>query len=84
MSNRLWSSEQIVFRDSLKAVRKDAGLSQYELATKLNKPQSYVSKYESGERKLDYLEVRTICLNCDITLFEFEQLFSTALENKQV
>lgn len=84
MSNRLWSSEQLVFRDSLKAIRTKAGLSQTELAVKLNKPQSYVSKYESGERKLDYLEVRAICFYCGTSLIEFEKLFSIALKQPQI
>ena len=33
---------------------------------------SYVSKYESGERRLDYLEVRNICDCCGITITEFD------------
>ena len=37
-------------------MRLDAGLSQVELAARLHRPQSYVSKYESGERRLDLVE----------------------------
>ena len=37
--------------------RKEAGLTQQQLAKKLDKPQSYVSKYEIGERSLDLIEV---------------------------
>lgn len=36
--------------------RKRAGLTQQELADRLKKPQSYVSKYERGERRLDVIE----------------------------
>ena len=32
-----------------------------EMAERLGKPQSYVSKYESGERKLDFVDVIEIC-----------------------
>ena len=44
------------FRELMIAARKAAGLTQTELATQLGKPQSYVSKYERGERRLDVVE----------------------------
>ncbi len=40
---------------------------------KLECPQSYVSKYESGERRLDILEVQDICIACDTTLVNFSK-----------
>jgi len=42
--------------------RQLAGLSQQQLADNLSKPQSYVSKYENGERRLDFIEVLDICI----------------------
>lgn len=36
--------------------RRDAGLTQAEIANRLGRPQSYVSKYENGERRLDVIE----------------------------
>lgn len=36
--------------------RLDAGLRQIDIAERLSKPQSYVSKYEQGERRIDVLE----------------------------
>ena len=38
-------------------LRKEAGLTQDQVAKILGKPQSFVSKYESGERSLDFIEV---------------------------
>jgi transcriptional regulator with XRE-family HTH domain len=38
------------------SARKSAGVTQQELAKKLGKPQSFVSKYERGERRLDVVE----------------------------
>lgn len=41
--------------------RKKAGLTQRELATRLSKPQSFVAKYEGGERRIDVVEFIGIC-----------------------
>ena len=49
-------TKEILIRE-LVAARKDAGITQAKLATKLKKPQSFVSKYETGERNLDFVEV---------------------------
>jgi ribosome-binding protein aMBF1 (putative translation factor) len=45
-------------RDLLRGLREAAGLRQVDLAARLKRPQSFVSKYESGEKTLDFLEVR--------------------------
>lgn len=44
------------FRELLVEVRRAAGLTQAELSRQLNRPQSFVSKYERGERRLDVIE----------------------------
>lgn len=44
------------FRALLVEARLSAGLTQSEVAAKLKQPQSYVSKYERGERRLDVVE----------------------------
>jgi transcriptional regulator with XRE-family HTH domain len=44
----------------LKNARKRAGLTQQEIADGLKRPQSFVTKYENGERRLDVLEFVTI------------------------
>lgn len=40
--------------------RKKAGLTQQQLAKKLGRPQSFVAKYEGGERRLDVIELQEI------------------------
>jgi transcriptional regulator with XRE-family HTH domain len=44
------------FRLLMIEARKSADLTQAELAIKLSRPQSFVSKYERGERRLDVVE----------------------------
>ncbi len=51
-----FSAEYKVFCRLLQEARARASLTQQEVAKRLNRPQSYVSKYESGERRLDVIE----------------------------
>ena len=46
--------------DWLIAARKAAGLTQQQVADRLDRPQSFVAKYEGGERRLDIVEFVTI------------------------
>ena len=60
MRHSPFSGAYDVFLDVLVKARKDAGLTQVELADKLGKPQPFVSKYERGERRLDVIEFISI------------------------
>jgi transcriptional regulator with XRE-family HTH domain len=40
----------------LVAAREKAGMTQQQLADRLGKPQSFISKYEGGERRIDVIE----------------------------
>lgn len=46
---------------ALVQARQSKGLTQTEIAAHLGKPQSFVSKYESGERRLDVVEFIEVC-----------------------
>jgi transcriptional regulator with XRE-family HTH domain len=52
--------EHRVVGECLAAVRSRAGVTQRELASRLGKPQSFVSSYESGQRRIDVLELVAI------------------------
>lgn len=56
MPKSVFSEEYERFRQLLIKARKAANLTQTELSAKLSRPQSYVSKYERGERRLDLIE----------------------------
>jgi transcriptional regulator with XRE-family HTH domain len=49
-----------VVGQTLETARKKAGLTQQEVAKALKKPQSFVSAYESGQRRVDLLELAAI------------------------
>jgi transcriptional regulator with XRE-family HTH domain len=69
-----------VLRELLKQIRLTAGLTQTQLAESIGQSQSFVSKYESGERRLDVLETRDICLACGISLSQFTNRLEEAIE----
>ena len=51
-----FTNKHAKLRALLAKARKDAGLTQAEIAARLGRPQSFVSKYENGERRLDVTE----------------------------
>jgi len=61
-------------------MRINAGLTQTDVAQRLGQPQSFVSKYESGERRLDILELREVCAVIGVTLAEFVRRLEQALQ----
>ena len=71
MAKSIFSRRHDYFRALMLDARKAAGLSQRQLADKLGKPQSWVSKYEAGERRLDVLEFLDVAkvLKIDIASF---------------
>lgn len=61
MTNSMFRPEYKLFVQTLVQARQDAGLTQTDLALRLDKPQSFVSKYENGERRLDVIEFLDLC-----------------------
>lgn len=56
MQKSLRTPRQILLQSLLVEARKAKGLTQGELADALGKPQSFVAKYENGERRIDVVE----------------------------
>ncbi len=65
-------------QELLRQVREEAGLRQVDLAEKIGHPQSFVSKYECGDRCLDLLELEQICNALGISLSEFVRRYEKA------
>lgn len=70
MPKSIFSIQQEHLQKLLRQVRVDAALTQSDLAKRLGQPQSFVSKYESGERLLDLVELRRICKAVGISLVD--------------
>ena len=68
--------------NSLRLARRRKKFTQVELAHALRKDQSYVSKYERSERRLDVIEVRTICKALGISFADFVRSFERELKRK--
>lgn len=60
MEKSIYSAEYRRLCAVLRELRHEAGLTQVQVAEQLGEPQSFVSKYESGERRLDVIELRHI------------------------
>jgi len=71
MSKSIYSKEYKNIIERLKIARLNAGLKQEDVASKLKKPQSYISKIERGERRVDAAELKELAkiLKKDINYF---------------
>jgi transcriptional regulator with XRE-family HTH domain len=71
MTRSVFSTDYDRFRSLLVSARKERGLTQVELAQRLNRPQSFVSKYERGERRLDLVEFLQVARALNIDAADF-------------
>lgn len=78
MEKSLYSREYALFLEMLRTARQHAGLTQEEVAAKLNATQSFVSKCERGERRLDVVELRVWCQAIGVPLDQFITRFEVA------
>lgn len=69
-SKKPWDKRRIRLQRLLREIRSEAGLKQVELAERLETDQSFVSRYERGERRLDLIELEAICEACSVSLSE--------------
>jgi len=60
MKKTIYSKTQQNLVNKLKKARQDAGLEQQDVAKKLGTTQSYVSKLESGQRRVDVIQLKEL------------------------
>ena len=79
MPNPIHDLKYKLFREMLTAVRLEKNMLQSEVAEKLGKNQSFVSKYERGERRLDFPEFIELADALGINVGEFIKKYKTQL-----
>jgi len=71
MEKSIHSARYALFLELLRKTRERAGLTQIELAQKIGETQTFVSKCERGERRIDVIELRTFCKAFGMSLNQF-------------
>lgn len=71
MTRSIRTKEYAYFVERLRKAREEAGLTQVEVAKKLKRPQSHVSNVESGQQRVDVVELQTFAklYGKDVTWF---------------
>jgi ribosome-binding protein aMBF1 (putative translation factor) len=60
MKKTIYSKEYKLITEQLKKARKQAGLDQIDIAKRLGKTQSYISKIEAGQLRLDLIQLKEL------------------------
>ncbi|HLK59973.1 MAG TPA: helix-turn-helix transcriptional regulator [Chthonomonadaceae bacterium] len=83
MEKSVFTQHYGIFLQVLRQTRNEKGLTQAQLAERLEETQSWVSKCERGEHRLDLMELRAFCRALEVPLLEFVQRVETALAEKE-
>ena len=82
MEKSIYTREYEVLLRILRETRERAGVTQIELARRLAQTQSFVSKIEGGDRRLDLVQLRTILIALEGNLKDFVTRYEKALEKQ--
>jgi transcriptional regulator with XRE-family HTH domain len=82
MEKSIYTREYEVLLRLLRETREQANVTQVELARRLKQTQSFVSKIELGDRRLDLVQLRTILTALGASLGEFVTRFEEALKDR--
>lgn len=84
MDKSIYSREYSLFLNLLRRTRQRAGRTQEDIASILGVTQSFVSKCERGERRLDIVEVRSWCAALGIPIQKLMDDFDGACDSGQL
>ena len=82
LEKTIYTREYAVVLKLLRKAREAAGITQVDLAEQLGQTQSFVSKIERGDRRLDIIQLRTILRNFDVTLPRFVDQLESELSRR--
>jgi transcriptional regulator with XRE-family HTH domain len=82
MDKTIHSAEYAIFLKVLRGARRKSGLTQIDLAEKIGESQSFISKCERGERRIDIIELRAFCEAFGVSLREFVSRFEKVVGGK--
>lgn len=83
MEKSIYSQEYSLFLAQLRNAREEKGLTQTDVAQELGQTQSFVSKVERGERRLDVVELRAFCNAIGIQFPRFIAQMDRAITTKK-
>ena len=78
MEKSIHTLEYSILRAELVSIRKNAGLTQRDVAQRLKVPPSWIAKVETGERRLDFIELCKLLSACGVEPLPF---LKTALKS---
>ncbi len=79
MGRSIYTPEHQLLASLLRDVRLRADLRQVDVAKAMHRSQSFVSDYESGQRRLDLVELRSLCEVLGTTLPRLVQRYERVL-----
>lgn len=80
MEASVYTREYLVFLAALRKAREDAGLTQRELAQKLERSYSYVAKLETGYSRMDIYQIRCYLQAVGMPFLQFMQTYDQAFQ----
>ena len=80
MEKTIYTREYLTFLKCLRKAREDAGITQVEFAERIQETQSFVSRCERGERRIDVIELMVFCEAIGVSFVDFAKHLVDSIE----